>query len=114
MPHIVIEYSQNSLQFSDEKRMLKSAFEAVKLAGLFTLDNIKVRLHPVEQYQLALPDYGFIHVMCRMHIGKTSAQKQQLTQHILDAISLLAEKKTVITVEVVEMARDSYAKRIVP
>ena len=110
MPHIIIEYSQNSLQSVDEKGLLESAFEAVKSAGLFTLDNIKVRLHKVEHYQLGLPESEFIHVMCRIHVGKTSEQKLQLTQTILQAIQVLVQAPCVMTAEVVEMNRDSYAK----
>jgi len=116
MPHIIIEYSQDSVLPETAKKLVSSVFEAVKLTGLFKTENIKVRLHPVEIYQLGLPDSGFMHVMCRIHPGKNPEQKIQLTQTILSHLEsvlkpeLKAESGLVITVEVVEMDRTKYAK----
>ena len=124
MPHIIIEYSQDSVSLNTAKKLVNTAFEAVNLTGLFKKDNIKARLHPVEIYQLGLPNSGFMHVMCRIHPGKTPEQKMQLTQTILSHLEsvlkpelkpelkseIKAESGLVITVEVIEMDRTKYAK----
>ena len=116
MPHIILEYSQDSFASNTAKTLVSNIFETVKLTGLFKTENIKVRLHPVEIYQLGLPKSGFMHVMCRIHPGKTTEQKRQLTQTILsDLESVLkpeikSQSGFVITVEVVEMDRTKYAK----
>jgi 5-carboxymethyl-2-hydroxymuconate isomerase len=116
MPHIILEYSQDSVSLNTAKKLVHTAFEAVKLTGLFKTENIKARLHPVEIYQLGLPDSGFMHVMCRIHPGKTPEQKMQLTQTILSHLEAVlrpeikAKRGLVITVEVIEMDRTKYAK----
>ncbi|MEA3405077.1 MAG: hypothetical protein U9R28_04965 [Pseudomonadota bacterium] len=112
MPHIVIEVSQDSLQSLLPQQLVSVAFDSVKQTGLFNSENIKVRLHPVEFYQLGLEGSGFIHVMCRIHAGKTQSQKQQLTQALINAIAESLNKRWVITAEVVEMDRASYAKKV--
>ncbi|NPA72613.1 MAG: hypothetical protein GXO35_07270 [Gammaproteobacteria bacterium] len=78
----------------------------------FSVENIKVRLHPVEFYQVGSHGYGFIHVQCRMHSGKTSAQKQQITTALLKALETMLMPAMVLTIEVVDMATDSYAKKV--
>ena len=116
MPHIIVEYTPDSMAENSEKALLNATFEAVKSTGLFKTQNIKVRLHPIEFYQLGLENSGFIHVMCRIHPGKSADQKQQLTQQILSALNVsvqtvMKEKMgLVMTVEVEEMDRTKYAK----
>lgn len=116
MPHIILEHSQDSFTSSTAKTLAKGVFETVKLTGLFKTENIKVRLHPVEIYQLELPNSGFMHVMCRIHPGKTNEQKRLLTQSILTHLEsvlkpdIKSQSEFVITVEVLEMDRTKYAK----
>lgn len=116
MPHIIIEYSlaspDSNLDSTSAQTLVDTAFNAVLQTHTFTPANIKVRLHPVQFYRLGLKDVGFIHVMCRIHAGKTLEQKQQLTQSLLQALSKIETQKRVITVEVIEMVRDSYAKAL--
>jgi len=112
MPHIMIEFSQDKLEALQPQVLVEKAFETVKLTGLFTSENIKVRLHPVEFYQLGLKDSGFVHIICRIHAGKTELQKSKLTQDLLKAISESLNGGWVITVEVIEMDRNSYAKQV--
>ena len=112
MPHIIIEHSQSAIALPERQGLVDELYQVVESAGLFKSENIKVRLHPLEYFKLGLPDSEFIHVMCRIHVGKTDEQKQWLTQAVLNAISERIEGRCVITVEVVEMARGSYAKMI--
>ena len=113
MPHIIIEYSQDSFSLSTPKKLVEGAFEAVKATGLFKADNIKVRAHPVMDYRLGLPNSGFIHVMCRIHSGKTDVQKLLLSQSVLVSLQSGLSEAVVITVEVVEMDEMSYSKKVI-
>lgn len=112
MPHIIVEYSQDTVPSTMLKRWVDGAFETVKATGLFKTDNIKVRAHPVMDYRLGLPDSGFIHVMCRIHSGKTDVQKLLLSQSLLVSLQNGLSKAVVITVEVVEMDEMSYSKKV--
>lgn len=112
MPHIIIEYSQSSIPEKDLVGFMSEAYDAVKSTELFEEENIKLRLHPVEHFQLGLPDFGFIHAMCRIHIGKTEAEKKHLTKALLSALKRSVKGRVVITVEVMDMDRLCYAKTI--
>lgn len=110
MPHIIIEHSQSAIALPERQGLVDALYQVVESAGLFKSENIKVRLHPVENFKLGLADSEFIHVMCRIHVGKTDEQKQGLTHTVLNAISERIEGRCVITVEVIEMDRSCYAK----
>lgn len=114
MPHIILEYSlaadDAGLDATAARTLVDAAFNAVLETAVFTPANIKVRLHPVQFYRLGLANAGFIHVMCRIHRGKNLAQKHLLSESLLQALSKIEAQKRVITVEVVEMDRESYAK----
>lgn len=112
MPHIIIEYSQDRFSSTTPKKWVVDAFEAVAATGLFKVDNIKVRAHPVIEYRLGLSNAGFIHVMCRIHSGKTDVQKLLLSQSLLVSLQNGLNERVVITVEVVEMDEMSYSKKV--
>lgn len=113
MPHIVIEYSQDSCPGSRAQQILDGAHLAVAGSGLFQVENIKSRLQPVSDYRLHGDFQGFVAVQCRIHPGRSSAQKQALSQSILQAIVPHCSNRTVVTVEVVEMDKASYAKSVI-
>ncbi|WEJ63648.1 5-carboxymethyl-2-hydroxymuconate Delta-isomerase [Thiomicrorhabdus lithotrophica] len=133
MPHIVIEYSQDSFKSKDFKGLpsahkelglkqgipglVNSVFEAVANTDIVNPENIKVRAYQAEFYKLGLANTGFMHAVCKTHRGKTEFQKQKLSQAILNALEqivlLTAEHSMIITVEVVEMDTASYSKRLI-
>lgn len=112
MPHIIIEYSQESVPLTALKPWVGNAFDAVKSTGLFKTENIKVRVHPVMEYRLGVQNVGFVHVMCRIHVGKTEVQKLLLSQSLLIALQHGISRSMVITVEVIEMDEMSYSKKL--
>jgi 5-carboxymethyl-2-hydroxymuconate isomerase len=117
MPHIILEYSlsveDTELSVEQAKVLVDAAYQAVVQTQLFKEDNIKVRLHPLKFYRLGLDDCGFIHGICRIHSGKTALQKQQLSKSLLVALTGCETAKRVITVEVVEMDTETYAKALI-
>ncbi|HCO00648.1 MAG TPA: 5-carboxymethyl-2-hydroxymuconate isomerase, partial [Methylophaga sp.] len=50
----------------------------------------------------------------RLHDGRTTQQKQQLTKLVLQQLEKLALKSTSITLETVDIETESYAKAITP
>ena len=113
MPHVIIEHSIKAFDQSLNQRILASVAKVIEQTLLFNIDNIKVRLHPVSDYLLAKDLEQFIHIQCRIHIGRSEAQKTQLSQAVLDAITGYTKLKTVITVEVVDMDTSSYSKQVI-
>lgn len=130
MPHIVIEYSQDSFESKDLSYahkalswsqdipgLVNSVFESVVNTNVVKPKNIKIRTYAAEFYKLGLKDTGFIHAVCKTHTGKTDLDQQALSQAILKAlektVQSMAEHSMIITVEVVEMDTESYSKSLV-
>ncbi len=113
MPHIIIEHSLNSFKAQNTANLLKEIHHVVETSNLFNRDNIKIRLHKVDDFLLDCEYQHFIHVQCRVHIGRTQNQQQELTTRLVDSLAKFARPQTVITCEIVEMNRDSYRKAII-
>lgn len=112
MPHIIIEHSLSSLNKDRHQILLNKLFKNVEATGLFNTANIKVRLNPTAAFRLATDYDGFIHTQCRIHTGRSQQDKQRLSDSLLLVLKEFANKRTVITVEVIEMDSTSYTKTI--
>lgn len=110
MPHIILEYSHETMTDDVLAHMLDRLFEVVVNSGLFDSSNIKLRGVPVKHYRLGSAKQGFIHVQCRIHQGRSPEQKQLLCSGIVAALKAGNTAVSVITCEVVEMERECYAK----
>lgn len=110
MPHLILEYSQ--AQASDERveRMLDAVHAAAAGTGLFDAHHIRVRAIPVVFYRTGGSRDHFIHAQLRIHAGRNEAQKKTLSEAVLAAIRDQAWPAHVVTVEVVDMDRATYAK----
>jgi len=109
MPHIIIEYTQDTLTKEMASQLVKDCFHAVKESRLFKTPNIKVRAIPIQHYQMGIDQPGFIHICCHIHPGRSEMNKQSLTHRILNALKE-GYPVAVITVETTETDRNSYAK----
>ena len=78
--------------------------------ALFDESHIRIRAIPLSHYRAGGKPDPFIHVQCRIHPGRSEAQKRQLSEAVLAAVRGQGLPVKVITVEVVEMDKASYAK----
>lgn len=110
MPHCIIEHSTSL----DAKLLLPLVFSSVKSSQLFAQDgsDIKVRALAYQHYLVGQSQSDFVHVVLKILSGRTTKQKQQLTQLVLTALQQLPYQGCSYTVEVVDMDRDSYAKQL--
>ncbi len=111
MPHCIIEYSK-TVDISPTQ-LVEAVHQAVLETALFDAYHIKTRAIAYEHYQLAHDSKDFIHVTVRLHSGRTSQQKQQLTAFILQSLKHLNLTSMTITVETVDIDSDSYAKLVI-
>jgi len=110
MPHLIIEYPQDCVTDVQIESLLDTLHRAALQSGLFDESHIRLRAVPLNHYRSGGKHKSFIHVQCRIHAGRTDDQKRLLSEAILAAIREQALAVAVITVEVVEMDRASYAK----
>lgn len=112
MPHIIIEYSQNSFNKEQTQAMMQDVYQQIKLSSLFDIKNVKIRLHPITEFLLDTQYQGFIHITCRIHKGRILKEKQRLSADLVKTLANWSQPKVVTTCEVIEMERDVYAKKI--
>lgn len=108
MPHLIIEFSHELA--SDERlgSMMQAVHESAFSSGLFEESHIKIRMIPIRYYLTANSRDSFLHAQLRILSGRTPEQKKMLSQAVLAAIQDQHWPVKRITVEVVDMDRDSY------
>ncbi|WP_394781789.1 5-carboxymethyl-2-hydroxymuconate Delta-isomerase [Undibacterium sp.] len=119
MPHLIIEYSYGLFADGDVDATLQELNVALIASGsihkesdlrsrMRQLDAIRVGTEPGER--------GFIYAQLRMLPGRTAAMRAELSQRIAEVIFRRAARPkgmmVQMSVEVVEMERESYVKEV--
>ena len=110
MPHIIIEFSDRLVKEAQIMAMIDAVHKAAQETGLFKEENIKTRAIPVKYYRVSDHGGGFIHVQLRIKKGRSVLEKKLLSGSVLHAVKDQGWLVHVITVEVIDMDPDSYAK----
>lgn len=108
MPHCIIEHSSDI----DAQSLIEQVHQGALDASLFTPEgsDIKVRAQSFSQYRTGSVDLSFIHVSLRILSGRNTEQKNALSQGVLNKLNALAITNCSISVEVIDIHRESYAK----
>lgn len=113
MPHCVIEYARPLADKCDLSELLRRVHQAAFDSGLFGLEDIKTRALAVDHYLTGSGNAEFVHINLKILSGRSAEQKQQLSQRVLDAaVSFLGDLIASCSVEVSDMDRASYAKKV--
>lgn len=110
MPHVIIELPNKVAHDAKVAALLDAVHAAVSATRLFEIENIKTRVITFNHYRIGTTNAPFIHVQCRIHAGRSEPQKKTLSEAVLSAVLAQALPVSVITVEVVEIDRVTYAK----
>lgn len=113
MPHCILEYSQNLEQEVPPVDILEAVKEACITANIFTPEDIKLRSFPYKSFMTCGQEDAFVHVMIRLLSGRTLEEKKNLSQLVLDALTKFPLKNVSFSVEICDMDRDIYAKKVV-
>jgi 5-carboxymethyl-2-hydroxymuconate isomerase len=108
VPHCIVEHSATL----DSELILPLVFSGAMKSGLFEDDgsDIKVRALAYRSYLTGPEKSDFVHVALKILSGRTPEQKQVLSKSVLAQLQRLETHKCSLTVEVVDMDRDSYSK----
>jgi len=108
MPHCIVEHSSNL----EPQPILTAVFQGACESELFEASDIKVRSSSFEHYQTGNVQSTFIHIVLKILDGRTIEQKAKLSELVLAKLLELAIDGASFTVEVVDIERASYAKRV--
>ena len=111
MPHCIVEHSADI----DGETLVSLVHRGALESNLFDSEgsDIKVRAAPYSDYQTGSVNIDFVHVTLRILSGRNLDQKSNLSQLVLNKLEGLLTNGCSISVEVVDIDRDSYAKVIV-
>ena len=116
MPHIIVEYPDQLLNSAEIQTMLKTVHQSIADSGLFDESHIKTRAYPFQEFTNANTstekNNPYIHIQARIKSGRDADNKKQLGEAVLAGMKKLETNASVITVEIIDMHRDSYAKHI--
>lgn len=110
MPHLIIEYVPQALSNGGAQALVDAAHQAARDSGLFDTSHIRTRAHAVSDYRCGEDDRPFVHAQLRIKPGRDRQARASLSEAVLTALRGQVSAPVVITVEVVELAADSYAK----
>lgn len=108
MPHCIVEHSSTI----DENALITLVFRGALESKLFEADgsDIKVRALSYSNYQTGNENIDFVHVTLKILSGRNAEQKSLLSQTVLEQLKTLDLIHCSITIEVVDIDRDSYSK----
>jgi len=112
MPHCIIEYANQPELISHVDAFIGGVFQGALNSQLFEAEHIKVRALAFDHYQVGEGDKSFVHVTAKILSGRTLEQRQQLAKSILQQLNFSELKNISFTVEVIEMEKSSYAKKV--
>jgi len=112
MPHLIIEYARDLLPEAQIMPLLQAVHQAAEQTQLFDSSHIKVRAVPVTHFLVGGEGRGFVHAQLRIKEGRDQKQKKHLSEQVQAALRQHLPGAFVITVEVVDMDNDTYAKSV--
>jgi len=110
MPHCIIEHASEI----NGKTLMSLVFEGALSSQLFESDgsDIKVRTLPFIDFITGNSEFDFIHVTLKILSGRSTEQKLMLSDLVLEKLKSHDIKGCAISVEVVDIERRTYTKKI--
>lgn len=112
MPHIIVEYQEGLANGDGIDAILQSIHQSISDSGLFKANQIKTRAYPFRHFSNGGGKDPYIHIQARIKSGRDDDNKKRLGEVILSGFASMNIPAAVITVEVIDMHRDSYGKYV--
>lgn len=110
MPHCIVEYSKELESVVDPATLLQSVYAGALESELFTPVDIKVRAIAFDHFTSGSAEQGFVHVTTKLLSGRSLELRTKLSNLILARLNVLFECPISLTVEIMEIEKESYAK----
>lgn len=111
MPHFIIHCSRSVVQRLKPEDFMQQVYDEAEATGLFTPNDVKVRLSPFEHYNIGNSKDDFIHVFANIMEGRTDEQKHDLSKRIVTRLKESFPDVPVISINVRDFEKASYVNR---
>ena len=112
MPHVIIEHSDEVAGQISIDDLMAAVHDAAMASDLFPEYDIKTRAIAYRHHRTGRTRDAFVHVAVHLLDGRSDAQKSDLADGILARIEPLLPRVASVGVEIVDMHRSSYRKRV--
>ena len=112
MPHVIIEHSAEVADQIDIDELIAVTHAAVLSSDLFPEYDIKTRAIAYAHHRTGQTRDSFVHVTVHLLDGRSDAQKAALSEAVLACIEPLLPAVISVGVELCDMHRASYRKRV--
>ena len=112
MPHVIIEHSEDVAAQISVDDLMAAVHDAAMASELFPEYDIKTRVIAYRHHRTGQTRDAFVHVAVHLLDGRSEAQKAALADGILAKIEPLLPRVASVGVEIVDIHRASYRKRV--
>ena len=112
MPHLIIEYSEDVAEMVDIGVIVDAAHDGAMASDLFPEYDIKTRAIGYRHHRTGQTRDSFLHVTVHLLDGRSDDQKAMLSEAVLGRIEPLLPRVASVGVEILDMHRASYRKRV--
>lgn len=112
MPHCIIEYSAKITETLPVEQLMHAVYKGANQSELFTASDIKVRATAFDDFYLPGAEQAFVHVNLKILSGRDLAQRKSLSESVGNQLERLGIENAAITVEVTNIEKESYAKKL--
>lgn len=112
MPHVIIECSATIAAEAKKVGVCEAAFQILNESGLFGANDIKTRLHVVDDFHVGPMGKGasFIHALIHLLEGRPLEKQKALTAALHTKLKQLVPQAFSVTVDIRDIARETYQK----
>ena len=112
MPHCIIDYSQDIAGQLEIEALLDAVHRGAMESALFPEYDIKTRALGYAHHRTGQTRDSFVHVAIHLLSGRSDEQKSMLSECVLACIEPLVPQVVSVSVEIYDIHRESYRKRV--
>ena len=112
MPHCIIDYSQDIAGQVEIEALLDAVHRGAMTSALFPEYDIKTRAVGYAHHRTGQTRDSFLHVAIHLLSGRSDEQKTMLSECVLAAVEPLLPQVISVSVEIYDIHRESYRKRV--
>jgi 5-carboxymethyl-2-hydroxymuconate isomerase len=112
MPHCIIDYSPEVAGQIDIDALIEAVHQGAMESDLFPEYDIKTRALAYPHHCTGQTRDSFVHVALHLLSGRSDPQKALLSECVLGRIEPLLPRVVSVSVEILDIHRESYRKRV--
>ncbi len=112
MPHVIIEHSEDVAGLVGLNELVDAVHEATFSSELFSEYDIKTRAIAYQYHRMGQTRDSFVHVAVHLLDGRSDEQKTMLSEAILARVEPMLPAVASVGVEIIDIHRASYRKRV--